>query len=134
MKHRGHGRIVNVASGAAFQPGPLMAIYFASKAYVLHFSEAIGEELEGSGVTVTALCPGPTESNFWHAANKKQAINPFHQRLPNSAEVARFGYVAMMLGKRVAIHGAINALGAFLVRLVPRRLVTRGIKYAQERL
>lgn len=133
MKSRGHGRIVNVASGAAFQPGPLMAIYFASKAYVLHFSEAVAEELAGSGVTVTALCPGPTQSNFWVAAHKPRVIRFFPGKSPTARQVAEYGYEAMMAGRHVAIYGWTNRLATFLVRLAPRRLVTRIIKLGQER-
>ncbi|MBP9670253.1 SDR family oxidoreductase [Candidatus Woesebacteria bacterium] len=131
MKVRGSGKILNVASGAAFQPGPLMAIYFATKAYVLHFSEAIAEELSGTGVTVTALCPGPTESNFWHAAGKKNAISFVPGRIPSSRVVAEYGYEAMMRGKRVAIEGWRNRLLTFLVRFVPRNIVTKVIYRGQ---
>jgi len=131
MKVRGSGKIVNVASGAAFQPGPLMAIYFATKAYVLHFSEAIAEELTGSGVTVTALCPGPTESNFWRAAGKDNGISFVPGRMPSSKVVAEYGYEAMMRGDRVAIQGLRNRLGAFMVRFVPRQLVVKLIHLGQ---
>lgn len=132
MKERGSGKIVNVASGAAFQPGPLMAIYFATKAYVLHFSEAIAEELKGTGVTLTTICPGPTESNFWHAAGKKSGISIVPGRMPTSRVVAQYGYESMMKGRRVAIHGFKNRLMAFLVRFAPRNLVTKLIKFGQE--
>lgn len=131
MKLRGSGKIVNVASGAAFQPGPLMAIYFATKAYVLHFSEAISEELSGTGVTVTALCPGPTESNFWKAAGKINGISFVPGSMPTSHTVAEYGYQAMMKGKRVAVQGLGNQLGAFFVQFMPRRLVTRLIYLGQ---
>lgn len=131
MKEKGSGRIVNVASGAAFQPGPLMAIYFATKAYVLHFTEAVAEELSGSGVTLTALCPGPTESNFWKAAGKQNGLSFVPGRMPSSRVVAEYGYAAMMRGQRVAVQGITNRLGAFLVSFVPRRLVTRMIYQGQ---
>lgn len=130
MKAKGMGRIVNVASGAAFQPGPLMAVYFATKAYVLHFSEAIAEELAGSGVTVTALCPGPTESNFWRAAGKESSFG-FMGSMPTSRAVAEYGYDAMLRGDKAAIYGLPNRLGAFLVRFVPRSLAPKLIKWAQ---
>jgi hypothetical protein len=132
MKARGHGRIVNVASGAAFQPGPMMAVYFATKAYVLHFSEGVAEELSGSGVTVTALCPGATESNFWVSANKANGLSFMPGKMPTAAAVASYGYTAMERGERVAIHGFGNQLGAFLVRFIPRRLVTRVILRGQQ--
>jgi uncharacterized protein len=131
MKERGSGRIVNVASGAAFQPGPMMAIYFATKAYVLHFSEAIAAELSGTGVTVTALCPGPTESNFWRAAGKQSAISFVPGRMPSSRVVAEYGYDAMMRGQKVAIQGWRNRLLTFLVRFVPRNIVTKIIYLGQ---
>ena len=134
MKERESGRIVNVASGAAFQPGPLMAIYFATKAYVHHFSEAIAEELNGSGVTVTTLCPGPTESNFWRVAGKENSSSFLHGRMPSSQVVAQYGYEAMMRGDRVAIQGLRNRLGAFMLRFVPRSVVTKIIKYGQEKV
>ena len=124
MLARRRGRILNVASTAAFQPGPLMAVYFATKAYVLSFSEAIANELHGTGVTVTALCPGPTHSGFQDAAAMQQA-GLFHRpQIASSAEVAAYGYRAMQRGKRVAIHGWLNRLLAASVRFTPRALVT----------
>lgn len=132
MKKRGSGKILNVASGAAFQPGPLMAIYFASKAYVLHFTEAIAAELSGSGVSVTALCPGPTESNFWRAAGKASGISVMPGKMPSSRVVAEFGYKAMEQGSRVAIQGFRNQLAAFMVRFVPRNFVSNLIKHGQQ--
>lgn len=131
MKKMGSGRIVNVASTAAFQPGPMMAIYFATKAYVLHFSEAIAEELVGSGVTITALCPGPTESNFWRSAGKTSGLSFVPGSMPSSRVVAEYGYLAMMKGKRVAVQGFSNQLGAFFVRFFPRQLITRLIYSGQ---
>lgn len=133
MKRRGSGKILNVASGAAFQPGPLMAVYFATKAYVLHFSEAIAEELSGTGVTVTTLCPGPTESNFWKAAGKKSAISIVPGKMPSSRVVAEYGYDAMIGGRRIAIQGFRNRVLAFLIRFVPRACVTKIIKHSQDR-
>jgi short-subunit dehydrogenase len=118
------GRILNVASTAAFQPGPMMAVYFATKAYVLHFSEAIANELSGTGITVTALCPGITESGFVAAAEMGQS-RLAKRKMPTSAEVARYGYKAMMRGKTVAVHGTLNYLMANAGRFVPRNLVTR---------
>jgi len=123
MVERRKGRILNVASTAAFQPGPGMAVYFATKAYVLHFSEALAHELRGTGVTVTALCPGVTASGFQERAHMENVAMVKGRKLPTSAEVARFGYRAMMRGKPVAIHGLANRLLAFSVRLSPRPLV-----------
>lgn len=122
MDRQGYGRILNVASTAAFQPGPSMAVYFATKAYVLHFSEALAVELRSSGITVTALCPGPTQSGFAAAANMEQSLAFKSKRLPTAAEVAAYGYRAMMKGKRVAIHGWINNLLVLSLRMAPRQL------------
>ncbi len=133
MIKRKSGKILNVASTAAFQPGPLMSVYYASKAYVLSFSEALSEELRDTGVTVTALCPGPTKTDF--AATAQVG----HSRLftlfgvADAASVAEFGYQAMMQGKRVAIPGIRNKLVAESHRFFPRNLVTRVARMAQEK-
>jgi len=133
MIARRSGRILNVASTAAFQPGPLMAVYYATKAYVLSFSEAIAEELRSSGVTVTALCPGPTETGFAAAANMTDT-RLFTMRKPAvSAEVARSGYEAMKSGRRVVITGLRNKIMAQSVRFAPRRLVNTIVRKIQER-
>lgn len=118
------GKILNVASTAAFQPGPYMAVYFATKAYVLSFSEALAAELADSGVTVTALCPGPTESGFQDKAAMHHSAAVNGKRLPSAEAVAHAGYRAMLAGKRVYIHGTFNCLMAQSVRFTPRRLVT----------
>lgn len=117
------GRILNVASTAAFQPGPFMAVYYASKAYVLSFSEAVAAELEGSGVTVTALCPGPTTTGFQQRAGIENAAL-LRANMMTSRDVARIGYRGLMRGQRVVIPGAANKLLAFATRLAPRRLAT----------
>lgn len=127
----GEGHIVNVASTAAFQPGPLMAVYFATKSYVLHFSEAIASELRSRGVRVTALCPGPTASKFQEAAAMSESKLVQGKKLPTAAQVARYGYRAMKRGKVVAIHGASNKIGAYAVRLLPRRTVRALVHRAQ---
>jgi uncharacterized protein len=123
MKARGRGMILNVASTAAFQPGPFMAVYYASKAYVLSFSEALAYELKGSGVTVTALCPGPTVTGFAETASVEET-RLFKYRSPSRAsDVARYGYEAMVKGKTVAVHGLLNRLGTWSVRIAPRKLM-----------
>lgn len=133
MVARRSGRILNVASTAAFQPGPLMAVYYATKAYVLSFSEAIADELRHSGVTVTALCPGPTETGFAAVANMESS-RLFRMAKPmSSADVARFGFEAMKNGKRVAIPGVRNKLLAQSIRVSPRRVVTTIVRKMQER-
>jgi short-subunit dehydrogenase len=117
------GRILNVASTAAFQPGPYMAGYYASKAFVLSFSEAIAAELSGTGVTVTALCPGPTDTGFQKRAGMEETLL-FKANTMTSVEVARIGYRGMLKGKRVVITGWKNKLLAFSTRLAPRNVVT----------
>jgi len=132
MIRRRSGRVMNVASTAAFQPGPLMAVYYASKAYVLSFSEALAEELRETGVTVTALCPGPTATDF--AANaqvtKSRLFSAFGMADP--ADVAKFGVEAMMHGRRVAIPGIKNKIIAQSGRFAPRKIVTRISRMIQE--
>jgi len=132
MVARRSGRILNLASTAAFQPGPLMAVYYATKAYVLSFSEAIADELRDSGVTVTALCPGPTDTGFAVAA-RLESSRLFNMAKPmTSAAVARIGYEAMKRGKRVVIPGMRNKLLAQSIRLTPRRMVTTFVRKLQE--
>ena len=121
MKARGSGYIMNVASTAAFQPGPLMAVYFATKAYVLSFSEAIGNELAPFGVSVTTLCPGPTNTAFQDRAFGNDS---FFKGAMTPEAVARIGYEGMMKKKSVGIPGLKNKLLAFSVRLTPRKMVT----------
>ena len=125
MKQEGNGKILNVASTAAFLPGPGMATYYATKAYVLSFSEAIAEELRGSGVTVTALCPGPTKTHFADTAGANGSML-FKGNLPTADEVAEYGYQSLKEGKIVAVHGMRNKIIALVVpRLLPRWAVRR---------
>src|SRR6185436_14411228 len=131
MVKNGFGKIMNVASTAAFQPGPTMSVYYATKAYVLHFSEAIGNELEGTGVTVTALCPGATTSGFQAAANLGESKLVKGKKLPTSKDVAEYGYRAMMKGKAVAIHGFRNWLLAQSPRFAPRSWVVKVARKVQ---
>ena len=121
-RHR--GGILNVASLAAFLPGPGMAVYYASKAYVLSFSEALHRELSGRGVRVTALCPGPVPTEF--QARAGLSLDPAARLLELSAEqVAQIGYEAFMAGKRVAIAGIGNMIAASLLPFVPNALLLR---------
>jgi short-subunit dehydrogenase len=117
------GGVLNVASTASFQPGPLMAIYYASKAFVLSFSEALWKEAEGSGVRVSCLCPGPTTSNFRERAGTGKTRLSRTGTPMASAEVARMGYDAWQANKRVMITGLRNAVVARLVPFLPRRTV-----------
>ena len=125
---RRRGKILNLASTASFQPGPFMAVYYATKAYVLSFSEAIAAELENTGVTVTALCPGPTASGFQDKAALHESALVKGKRLPSAQEVGVAGYRAMQRGRRVYIPGVMNWLLAQSVRFTPRRLVTAVVK------
>ena len=128
---RAIGRVLNVASTAAFQPGPLMAVYFATKAYVLHFSEALANELSGTGVTVTCLCPGATATEFHKRANAcGMKLLKFGSM--DARTVAEDGYRAMMAGKPVVISGLKNWMLAQSVRFSPRRLVTAIARKTQE--
>lgn len=128
-----NGKILNIASTAAFQPGPLMSIYYASKSFVLSFSEAIAEELSGTGVTVTALCPGPTASEFQAVANMEGSRLFKSKKIPTSKEVAEYGYRSLVKNKRVAIHGLYNKTLATSTRFTPRWIVTRVVKYLQDK-
>lgn len=130
MKKRGHGRILNVASMAAFLPGPLMAVYYATKAYVLSFSEGLAEELAGSGVTVTALCPGATKTNFGSVANVENT-KMFSSAMAADV-VAKQGVDGLMSGKRVVITGGSNKAGAIATKLMPRRLSAKIAKAITE--
>lgn len=123
------GRMMNVASTAAFQPGPYMAAYYASKAYVLSFSEALAEELAEHGVSVTAFCPGPTISGFQDKAAMHDSGLVKGKKLPTSFEVGVAGYRAMMAGRRVYIPGLMNWLMAQSVRFSPRFMVTKVVKF-----
>jgi short-subunit dehydrogenase len=125
MVKRRSGKIMNVASTAAFQSGPIMAVYFATKAYVLSFSEAVNNEVSDKGVTITTLCPGATESGFQSAAAMEESNLVKGKKLPTSKEVAEYGYASMMKGKTVAIHGLMNWIMANSVRFVPRAIVVK---------
>src|SRR5882724_11558985 len=124
MLERRSGKIMNVASTAGFQPGPRMAVYYATKAYVISFSEALANELAGQGVTVTCLCPGPTATGFAdRAGNDKSRL--FKQARPMDAKtVARKGYRGLMAGKTLVIPGLKNWLLAESLRISPRKVVT----------
>jgi short-subunit dehydrogenase len=132
MLARKRGRIMNVASTAGFQPGPLMAVYYATKAYVIMFSEAIANELKGSGVTVTCLCPGATATKFAGRA-KMEESRLFKMGAMRSKDVARIAYKGMMAGKTMVIPGVLNRAIAMSVRFSPRKMVTAISRSLQER-
>ena len=133
MINRKSGKILNVASTASFQPGPTMSVYFATKAFVLSFSEAINNEVAEHGITVTALCPGGTKSGFQAAASMKDASLFEKNNFPTSREVAEYGYLAMMKGKAVAIHGLKNTILANSVRFAPRSMVVKMARKIQNK-
>ncbi len=123
MQERKYGKILNVASTAAFEPGPFMAVYFASKAYVLSFSEALDEELKDSNVQVSVLCPGPTSTNFQKRAFNRDEF--FFGSTMDVDTVADICFKQFLEGKRIIIPGLKNKLLAWSVRLFPRFLVTK---------
>jgi short-subunit dehydrogenase len=123
MLERKSGRILNVASTAGFQPGPLMAVYYATKAYVISFSEALANELQASGVTVTCLCPGATVTEFQKRAGLEESLL-FRLRPMTSKTVAQDGYRGLMKGKPLVISGIRNWVLAESLRISPRRVVT----------
>jgi len=127
MAKRKAGRILNVASTAAFQPGPWMSVYYATKAYVLHFSEGIAEELKKSGVQVSVLCPGPTITEFARTAGMDKSLL-FSSKLmkPATAQyVAKYGVEKLLKGKLIIIPGFMNRAMAFSNRFSPRFLVRK---------
>jgi short-subunit dehydrogenase len=131
MIKRGGGKILNVASTAAFQPGPTMAVYFATKAFVLYFSEAVNNEVKDKGITVTALCPGSTETNF-HTVALGGSNLVRDRKMASAREVAVAGYKALMKGKPVVIPGMKNSFMAFAVRFFPREFIVKMVRKIQE--
>lgn len=125
MAQNGGGKVLNVASTAGFMPGPHMAVYHATKAYLLSLSQAVAEEMRGTGVTVTALCPGATDTNFFADAGVAGAMLLNRLPMPSAASVAEAGWKAMIVGRRVKVTGARNVAAAVLARLVPGSLAAR---------
>jgi short-subunit dehydrogenase len=128
MLARGRGRVLNIGSTAGFQPGPYMATYYASKAFVNHFSEALFEELRGTGVTVTLSCPGPTQTEFGDVSGVGKS-NLFRLPVATAEGVAREAYGALFAGRALIVHGFLNRIGAVLVRFGWRSLVRRIIAF-----
>ncbi len=126
MLARKHGRIMNVASTAAFQPGPFSNIYFATKAFVVSFSIALSEELAGTGVTVSALCPGPTRTEFFERAEMKNYRKD--SVMMDASTVARIGYHGLMRGKRIVVPGVLNKLTSTMARFVPLGFSARVVR------
>ena len=134
MVQRHSGRVMNVASTAAYLPGPLMAVYYATKAYVLSFSEALSNELEGTGVTVTALCPGITETGFQKRGNMEDSKLLAGRNIMDVRTVAKIGYKGFMKGKPIVVTGLRNLISVQSVRFLPRAVVRRVVRRAQERV
>jgi short-subunit dehydrogenase len=131
LKAQPRGYILNDASVAGFLPGPFMAVYYASKAYLLSWSEALAEELRGTTVSVTALCPGPTRTAF----NQRAGIGRPTRFNPGSMDarsVAEIGYRGMLAGRAVVVPGVINGTIVQLLRLTPRVVARRGVRRFQE--
>lgn len=125
MVKQGYGKILNVSSSAAFQPGPLLAVYFATKAYVLSFSEAIANELEGTGVSVTVVCPGTTASGFQQRAAMEESKLVTSQNVMDAETVAKISYQGLMANKTLVVPGIKNKLLAEAVRFTPRKMVVK---------
>ncbi len=124
MKARGFGRIVNIGSTGSFQPAPYMAGYCATKAFVLSLSEAVNYELKGSGVSVTTICPGVTNTGFHDVAGTNDTLMARMLSRANPDEVALYGFNKMMRGKSLGIHGFMNKIMVFSIRLSSRSMVT----------
>lgn len=124
-KGRKGGKILNLSSTAAFQPGPMMAVYFATKAFVLSLSEAVGNELRKEGITITALCPGPTSTYFGEVSKMNASQLVKNVKIADARAVAELGFKAMMKGKPAVIQGSMNKLAPFSIRFLPRKWVTR---------
>lgn len=133
MIKRGSGKILNMSSLAAFQPGPLMSLYYASKAYILSFSEAIANELKGTGISVTVLCPGQTDTSFQDVVSEGTSENKISFNMGCPKSVALYGYKAMLKGKTVAIPGTFNQFLSKLPRFVSRSTATAVIRKIQEK-
>lgn len=124
MTRRNHGKILNIGSTGSFAPGVFNAVYCASKAYILSFSEAIAEELRGTGVSVTTLCPGPTSTEFAQRAGMGD-VRIFRGKLMDARAVAEVGFTSLMNGKSTVVPGLPNKLTVFSLRLAPRTLVAK---------
>lgn len=127
-----NGKILNVASLAAFQPGPKMSVYYASKAFVLSFTEALSVELKNSGVSVMALCPGPTKTGFEEKADLEESGLFKHLKNATAKDVAEYGYQQLERKKVVAIYGAMNKIIAFASKIAPRKIVRNVVYHIQK--
>jgi short-subunit dehydrogenase len=133
MIKQGSGKILNLSSLAAFQPGPLMALYYASKAYLLSFSQAISNELKGTGVSVTVLCPGPTKTSFQDRVSENCGKNKIGFNMACPKEVAAYGYKAMQNERVVAIPGLFNKFLSILPRMLTRNRTIKIVRKIQDK-
>jgi short-subunit dehydrogenase len=132
MLSRNSGKIMNIGSTGSFCPGPLNAVYSATKSYVLSLSEAIAEEIKGSGVTITTLCPGATKTEFAERANiGRTLIHTFGAM--EAGRVAEIGYKALMRGKRIVVPGTFNKMMIFSIRFAPRVIVPKVVRLAMSK-
>ena len=131
MVKRNEGKILNISSVAAFQPGPLMSLYYATKAYILHFTEAISNEVKDKNISISVLCPGQTNTNFQkNVSSKKNRIN-FSSSSPE--KVAKYGYDSLKNNITLAVPGYLNKLIVFLNRILPRSSSTNIVRFIQEK-
>ncbi len=132
MKKMGNGKILNVASLAAFSPGPYMAVYYATKAYVLHFSEALGQELKDTDITVTTFCPGPTATNFAKTADVTKT-GLFAKKLPTADASARVAIDGLLANRQVVYDNPKNHFIALIIRLLPRKFLLQKVAQINRR-
>jgi short-subunit dehydrogenase len=132
MTERGSGKVLNMASVAAFQPGPMMSVYYASKAFVLSFTEALSVELKNSGVSVMALCPGPTKSGFEEKAELGYSGLFKHWKVATAKDVAEYGYRQLRKDKIIAVHGVMNKMVVLLSKMTPRKVVRTIVYHLQK--
>ena len=131
MVKKNDGKIMNISSVAAFQPGPLMSLYYATKAYILHFTEAIADEVKDKNICISVLCPGQTKTNFQKNVSSKKNKIMFNVSCPE--KVAKYGYRALKANDTISIPGNFNKFLVFLNRLLPRSVVTKIVRYIQEK-
>ena len=131
MVKKNNGKILNISSVAAFQPGPLMSLYYATKAYILHFTEAIADEVKDKNISISALCPGQTNTNFQKSVSSKKNKIKFNTSCP--VKVAKYGYEALKANNTISIPGYSNKFLVFLNRLLPRNIVPKIVRYIQEK-
>ena len=131
MVKRNEGKILNISSVAAFQPGPLMSLYYATKAYILHFTEAISNEVKDKNISISVLCPGQTHTNFQKNVSSKKNRITFSSSSPE--KVAKYGYKSLKNNITLAVPGYLNKLIVFLNRILPRTSSVNIVRFIQEK-